>query len=175
MLYMCVYIYIYIHIFMKGHSEVEREGTILGFETPASKCRISNLRRATVGRNRLSSAASAVFGVAVGMSGVSRTNNYLIWVALLVQRYLSNTASFVLCTVYSAKDHHHLLHNLQLLKKTCVRQVVLDKSGVLLLLLLICTITITITITLTIIIISICIIVIIIIISISIDKWFPLI
>ena len=30
------------------------------------------------------------------------------WVALLVQRYLSNAASFCLHAVYSVKDHHDL-------------------------------------------------------------------
>ena len=37
------------------------------------------------------------------------------------------TASFVLCAVYSVKDHHNLQMCSPLLKKTCVRQVVLDK------------------------------------------------
>ena len=45
----------------------------------------------------------------------------------LSKRCLSNTASFVLCAVYSVKDHHTLLHNSKRLKKTCVRQVALDK------------------------------------------------
>ena len=49
------------------------------------------------------------------------------WVALFVQRYLSNTASFVLCVFRRVKEHHNLLHDSTRLKKTCVRQVVLDK------------------------------------------------
>ena len=49
------------------------------------------------------------------------------WVELLVSCYLSNTASFVLCVVYSVKDHHTLPDCSQLLKNTRVRQVVLDK------------------------------------------------
>ena len=40
-------------------------------------------------------------------------------------RYLSNTASSVLCIVYSVKDHHTLLHYSPLMKKPYVRQVVL--------------------------------------------------
>ena len=51
----------------------------------------------------------------------------LVWVALLVSRYSSNTASFVVCAVYGVKDHHDLQIYSPLLKKTCVRQVVLDK------------------------------------------------
>ena len=50
-----------------------------------------------------------------------------IRVALLVWRCLSNVASFVLCAVYSVKDHHTLPSYLSLLKRTCFRQVVLDK------------------------------------------------
>ena len=49
------------------------------------------------------------------------------WVALLVKRYLSNTASFVVCVACRVKDHQHSLHYSPSLKKTCVRQVVLDK------------------------------------------------
>ena len=40
---------------------------------------------------------------------------------------MPNTALFVVCVAYSVKDHKDLLHYLQLLKKTCVRQVVLDR------------------------------------------------
>ena len=40
---------------------------------------------------------------------------------------LSNAASFVLCVVRHVEDHHNLLHDSPLLKKTCVGQVVLDK------------------------------------------------
>ena len=48
--------------------------------------------------------------------------------ALLVQRYLSHTASFVLCIVYiCVKEHHNLQRYSPLLKKARVRQVVLDK------------------------------------------------
>ena len=36
-------------------------------------------------------------------------------------------ASFVLCVVYSVKDHHDLRHDSPRLKKTCGRQVVLNK------------------------------------------------
>ena len=43
------------------------------------------------------------------------------------QRYLSNTASFVVCAVSGVNDHHNLQNYSPLLKKTCVRQVVLDK------------------------------------------------
>ena len=49
------------------------------------------------------------------------------WVALLVEGYLSDAASFVLCVFCRVKDHHKLLHYSSLLKKTCVKQVVLDK------------------------------------------------
>ena len=49
------------------------------------------------------------------------------WVALLVQRYVSNMASSVLCDVRCVRDHHKLLLCSQLLKETRVRQVVLDK------------------------------------------------
>ena len=41
--------------------------------------------------------------------------------------YLSNTASFVVCAVYSVKDHHKLLTYSSSLKNICARQVVLDK------------------------------------------------
>ena len=47
--------------------------------------------------------------------------------ALLVQRYLLYTASLFLCVVRRVKEHHKVLHDSPLLKKTCVRQVVLDK------------------------------------------------
>ena len=47
--------------------------------------------------------------------------------ALLVSHYLSNTASSVFCTAYSVKDHHKLPNYSPLLRKTCVRQEVLDK------------------------------------------------
>ena len=52
---------------------------------------------------------------------------YIYIVALLVQRYLSNTASFVLCVFPRGKDRHNLLHDSAPLKKSCVRQVGLDK------------------------------------------------
>ena len=52
----------------------------------------------------------------------------IAWVALLVWRYLYNAASCVLygiaCLIQS---YLHLLHYSPLLKKTCIRQVVLDK------------------------------------------------
>ena len=35
----------------------------------------------------------------------------IYWVALPVQRYLSNAASFVLCAAYSVKDQHNLIDN----------------------------------------------------------------
>ena len=41
--------------------------------------------------------------------------------------HLSNMASFVSCVFRRVKDRHDLLHCSPLLKKTCVRQVVLDK------------------------------------------------
>ena len=47
--------------------------------------------------------------------------------------YLSNATClirpqlFSLCIVYSVRDHHNLLHDSPRLKKTCTRQVVLDK------------------------------------------------
>ena len=46
---------------------------------------------------------------------------------LLVSHYLSNTTSFVLCAAYNVKEHPNLLHYSPRLKKTCARQVVLDK------------------------------------------------
>ena len=50
------------------------------------------------------------------------------WVALLVlQDYLSNTASFVLCVFRRVKDHLNLLYYSPRLKNTCVRQVAVDK------------------------------------------------
>ena len=50
-----------------------------------------------------------------------------MWVALPVKRYLSNTASFVLCALRSVKDHHNLQQLFPSLKNTCVRQAALDK------------------------------------------------
>ena len=47
----------------------------------------------------------------------------VLWVALLVQRYLSNAASFAFCGITCLMK---LLHSSPLLKNTCVRQVVLD-------------------------------------------------
>ena len=49
------------------------------------------------------------------------------WVALLVSRYLSNAASFVLCVLCRVKDRHALQHSSPFLKKACVRQVASDK------------------------------------------------
>ena len=40
---------------------------------------------------------------------------------------MSNAASFVLCAVRRVKDHHILLNDSPLVKKACVRRVVLDK------------------------------------------------
>ena len=51
------------------------------------------------------------------------------WVALPVSRYLSN-AEFVLCLFRRVKDHYNSLHNLPLLKNTCVRQVVLEFASI---------------------------------------------
>ena len=51
----------------------------------------------------------------------------LLGAASLIQRYFSNTASFVLCVFLRVKDHHNLQSYSPLLKKTCVRQVELDK------------------------------------------------
>ena len=45
----------------------------------------------------------------------------------LSYRYLSKAASFVSCAFLPVKDHHDLPHASPLLKKACVRQVVLDK------------------------------------------------
>ena len=52
----------------------------------------------------------------------------------LGRHYLSNAtatcliqASSISCIVYTVKDHHNLLHSSPLLKKTYIRQVVLDK------------------------------------------------
>ena len=50
------------------------------------------------------------------------------WVAPFVERYLSNAASFLLCAAYSVKDHRNFANIYSpLLKRTCARQVVLDK------------------------------------------------
>ena len=49
------------------------------------------------------------------------------WVALLVERYSSNAASFVSCVFRRVKAQNTLLYDLPRLKKTCVRQIVLDK------------------------------------------------
>ena len=43
-------------------------------------------------------------------SEFDKSSQFIIWVALLVQCYLSNAASFVLRVAYSVKDHHDLLH-----------------------------------------------------------------
>ena len=56
-----------------------------------------------------------------------RDSAHVCWVALLVESYLSNTASCVLCVLCCVKDHNDLLYHSPLLKKTCVGQVVLDK------------------------------------------------
>ena len=40
---------------------------------------------------------------------------------------MSNPASLVLCVFRRVKDHQHLLHDSPRSKKTCVRQVALDK------------------------------------------------
>ena len=50
-----------------------------------------------------------------------------LWVARRVERYVSNTASFVLCAARRVKDHHHMPNNSPRLKNICVRQVVIDK------------------------------------------------
>ena len=47
--------------------------------------------------------------------------------ALLVECYLSNTASFVLCVFRRVKDHHDSLHSSPLLKKARVRQLLVDE------------------------------------------------
>ena len=49
---------------------------------------------------------------------------YVMWIGW---HYLSNAASLVLCAVYSVKDHHNLQDDSPVLKKTCVRQEVLDE------------------------------------------------
>ena len=46
------------------------------------------------------------------------------WVALLVERYLSTTAWFVLRALRRVEDHHNSQRYSQRLKNTCVRQVV---------------------------------------------------
>ena len=46
--------------------------------------------------------------------------------ALLVYRYLSNAASFFV-TICHVTDHENLLQYSPFVKKTCIRQVVLDK------------------------------------------------
>ena len=46
---------------------------------------------------------------------------------LLVERYLSDTASFVSCMFRRVKDHHDLLYYSPLLKKARARQVELDE------------------------------------------------
>ena len=51
--------------------------------------------------------------ICTGMSVVSWQTyaSHNIWMALLVQSYLSNMASFVLCVCCRVKDHQHLLHD----------------------------------------------------------------
>ena len=48
----------------------------------------------------------------------------VLWMALLVQRYLSNAASFVLCVFCRVKEHHTALHSSPLF----CRQPALDKQ-----------------------------------------------
>ena len=48
-------------------------------------------------------------------------------VALLVSQNMSKTASFVVCVAHSVKDHHDLIYDSQLVKKSCAAQVVLDE------------------------------------------------
>ena len=49
---------------------------------------------------------STTFALEAGRNNI----NWIIWVALLVQRYLSNTASFVLYVFRRVQNHHTLLH-----------------------------------------------------------------
>ena len=67
-------------------------------------------------------AATPVLGEASTFGAISweRLRIWAVWVALLVQRYMSTKAS-------SVKDHHNSLRCSPLLKKSCVRQVALDK------------------------------------------------
>ena len=54
-----------------------------------------------------------------------------LWSRSFGWHYLSNATCLIrrhlFCVFRSAKDHHNLLHDSQLFKKTCVRQVVLDR------------------------------------------------
>ena len=50
-----------------------------------------------------------------------------IWLSLLVQHDLSNTASCVLCVFRRVNNHRRLQHCSPNMTNTCVRQVVLDK------------------------------------------------
>ena len=49
------------------------------------------------------------------------------WAALLVQRYLSNTTSFVLCAVYNVKDRNNCCKHISHFCGKPERRVVLDK------------------------------------------------
>ena len=57
----------------------------------------------------------------------ARTRAGADWVALLVQHHLSDAASFVFCVFRHVIDHINLPNDSLCLKKTCVREVVLDK------------------------------------------------
>ena len=122
----CIYnVYIYIYIFMRNiyiyiYIYINKRRKCCLFVISISRLFIVVL---AVVYYRVMHARYCVF------RGGAKVLNHpsMAWVALLFSRYLSNTASFVLCIVCRVKDHHTLLHSSPLLKKSCVRQEVLDR------------------------------------------------
>ena len=108
-IYAYIYIYIYIHIHIHMHIFIYIMTYTHLF---ICKCSRKGLRLFLPGRVR---------GVTVGLHCLEN------WVALPVWRDLSNRASFVLCAFRRVEDRPNLLHDSSLLKKTCVRRVVVDK------------------------------------------------
>ena len=130
-IYTCIYTYtqiIYVY---------DLEFSSHNFNSQNVKLRVSNLRTIACVRFKVPFESSNLPGAGPISTARSfenwpyhRTANVVLsWVALLVQRYLSSAASFVLCVFRRVKDHHSLLHHSPLLKKACVRQVVSDKRS----------------------------------------------
>ena len=129
-IYLSIYLSIIICIYVDMQRERERE-----FDVLLCLCclvylmllNLSALRRRTMRPLRCSWSSPRFEEPVKSMpKGVHFGAQYL-WVALPVLRYLSDAASFVLSVSRRVKEHHNLPLCSRLLRKTCVRRVVLDK------------------------------------------------
>ena len=108
----CIYIYIYIYIYAYVYIYIYIYIYTAGRVVPRVLLHDGGVRGDGLREDRGE------------LDDVERQVVVLLRMALLVSRYLSHAASFILCALRSVKDHPNLPHYSPLLKKTRVRKAV---------------------------------------------------